>query len=159
MLQKRITIVVLALLSITCKSLADDPPQKSPVTLMGMVSEWRYPDSLFQGAETSDAAVKDIVSMKSKAALTTSDSAEKVVAFYQQKLNVDSSGKTLGVQGQERVLAKRAVSIQENSAGRPLKLYIISIHEQNSTTTLVISRLASDETTHIAWSNYQRIRP
>ena len=82
MLQKRITIVVLALLSITCNSLADDPPQKAPVTLMGMVSEWRYPESLFQGAETSDAAVKDVVSMKSKAALTTSDSAEKVVAFY-----------------------------------------------------------------------------
>jgi len=48
MLRKRITIVVLSIFSITCNSLADDPPQKAPVTLMGMVSEWRYPDSLFR---------------------------------------------------------------------------------------------------------------
>jgi hypothetical protein len=61
-----------------------------------MLSEWQYPGSKFNGAESSDAAVNDISSIKSKAVLTTQDSPDKVVAFYQQELNVDSAGKNLG---------------------------------------------------------------
>jgi hypothetical protein len=124
-----------------------------------MLSEWQYPGSKFNGAETSDAAVSDLSSIKSKAALTTPDSAEKVVAFYRQKLKVDSAGKNLGEKDGERITTKRSVSIQDNSDGRPLKLYIIAINETGSSTTLVVSRSEGEETTHIAWSNFRQLSP
>src|SRR5205809_599913 len=94
---KRITIAAFGVLAIACNlGLAGDPPSKKNVTLLGMLSEWQYPGSKFNGAESSDAAVSDISSIKSKAVLTTPDSAEKVVAFYRQKLKADSAGKNLG---------------------------------------------------------------
>jgi hypothetical protein len=124
-----------------------------------MLSEWQYPGSKFHGAESSDAAVSDISSLKSKAVLTTPDSPDKVVAFYRQKLNVDSAGKNLGGKEGERVTTKRSVSIQDNSDGRPLKLYIIAINETGSSTTLVVSRAEGEPTTHIAWSNFRQILP
>jgi hypothetical protein len=157
---KRITIAAFGVLAIACNlGLASDPPLKKNITLMGMLSEWQYPGSKFNGAESSDAAVTGISSIKSKAVLTTPDSAEKVVAFYRQKLKVDSAGKNYGEKEGERITTKRAVSVQDNSAGRPLKLYIIAINEAGSSTTLVVSRAEGEETTHIAWSNFRQIGP
>ena len=157
---KRITIATFGVLAIVCNlGLAGDPPSKKNVTLLGMLSEWQYPGSKFNGAESSDAAVNDISSIKSKAVLTTPDSAEKVVAFYRQKLKVDSAGKNLGEKEGERITTKRSVSIQDNSDGRPLKLYIIAINETGSSTTLVVSRAEGEETTHIAWSSFRQIWP
>src|SRR5262249_36845686 len=128
------------------------------VTLLGMLSEWQYPNATFHGAESSDAAVSDITSIKSKALLTTPDSAEKVLNWYQQKLNVDVSGKNHGKRKEgELVKSKRAVSIQDNSAGRPLKLYIIAVNEGASSTALVISRAQGEDVTHIAWSNFRKL--
>ena len=157
---KRITIAAFGVLAIACNlGLAGDPPSKKNVTLLGMLSEWQYPGSKFKGAESSDAAVNDISSIKSKAVLTTPDSAEKVVAFYRQKLKVDSAGKNLGEKDGERITTKRSVSIQDNSDGRPLKLYIIAINETGSSTTLVVSRSEGEETTHIAWSHFRQLWP
>jgi len=124
-----------------------------------MLSEWQYPGSKFNGAESSDAAVSDVSSIKSKAVLTTPDSAEKVVAFYLQKLKVDSAGKNLGEKDGERLTTNRSVSIQDNSGGRPMKLYIIAINETGSSTTLVVSRSEGEATTHIAWSNFRQLWP
>lgn len=160
MLGNRITIAAFGVLAIACTfGLADDPPSTKSVTLIGMLSEWLYPGSKFNGAESSDAAVSDISSIKNKAVLTTPDSAEKVVAFYRQKLKVDSAGKNLGEKDGERITTKRSVSIQDNSDGRPLKLYIIAINETGSSTTLVVSRSEGEETTHIAWSNFRQLWP
>ena len=160
MLGNRITIAVFGVLAFACNvGLAGDPPSEEKVTLLGMLSEWQYPGSKFNGAESSDAAVSDISSIKSKAVLTTPDSAEKVVDFYRQKLKVDSAGRNLGEKDGERLTTKRSVSIQDNSDGRPLKLYIIAINETGSSTTLVVSRSEGEETTHIAWSNFRQLWP
>lgn len=157
---KRSTISAFGVLAIACNlGLADDPPSKKKVTLLGMLSEWQYPGSKFHGAETSDAAVKDVSSIKSKAVLTTPDSAEKVLAFYREKLGVDLAGKNRGEKDGERITTKRSVSIQDNSDGRPLKLYIIAINETGSSTTLVVSRSDGEKTTHIAWSNFRHFSP
>lgn len=158
MLKSRITIAALLVLAMArTYGIAGDPPSEKGVTLLGMLSEWQYPGSKFHGAESSDAAVSDISSIKSKAVLTTPDSAEKVVAFYKDKLKVDSAGKNLGEKGGERITTKRSVSIQDNSDGRPLKLYIIAINEKGSSTTLVVSRSEGEETTQIAWSNFRQL--
>src|SRR5690349_14601822 len=101
------------------------PEKEKGVTLLGMLSEYRYPGSKFNGAESSDAAVTDVSSIKSKAVLTTADSVEKVVAYYLQQLNVDNKGKNLDEKPGERITTKRSVSVQDNSAGRPLTLYVI----------------------------------
>jgi hypothetical protein len=156
----RIATAAFVVFAIACNlGFADDPQSEKRVSLLGMLSEWQYPDSTFKGAEISDAGVSNISSVKSKAVLTTPDSAEKVVAFYQQKLKVDSSGKNLGEKEGERITTKRSVSIQDNSEGRPLKLYIIAINEKSSSTTLVVSRSEGEESTHIAWSNFRNDGP
>ncbi len=157
---KRIAIAAIGVFAIACNlGIADDSPAKSQVSLLGMLSEWEYPGSKFNGAESSDAGVKDISSIKSKAVLTTPDSPDKVVAFYREKLGVDSKGKNLGEKSGERITTKRSVSIQDNSAGRPLKLYIIAVNEKASSTTLVVSRSEGETTTHIAWSSFRQLGP
>jgi hypothetical protein len=160
MIGNRIAITAIGILALTWNlGLADEPSSRKSLSLLTMLGEWQYPDSKFQGAESSDAGISDITSIKSKAVLTTPDSAEKVVAFYRQKLKVDSAGKNLGEKDGERVTTKRSVSIQDDSNSRPLKLYIIAINEESSSTTLVVSRSEGEETTHITWSNFRHLRP
>jgi hypothetical protein len=164
MLANRITIAAFGVLAVASNLVfaadppADPPPEKG-VRLMGMLSEWQYPDTKFHGAEMSDAAVRGIDAIKCKAVLTTPDAFEKVLAFYLQKLNVDATGKNLGAKAAERVTTNRAVSIQDNSEGRPLKLYIIAIDEADTSTTLVLSRSEGEQVTNIAWSNYRQLTP
>lgn len=158
----RLILGTLAMLVIASQlSLAAEPAveKEKGVTLLGMLSEYQYPGSKFNGAESSDAGLSDIVSIKNKAVLTTPDSVEKVVAFYLQKLNVDNKGKNLDEKPGERITTKRSVSVQDNSVGRPLTLYIIMISEKSSSTTLVVSRCEGEEATHIAWSNWRQLTP
>ena len=124
-----------------------------------MLLEWRYPESKFNGAEISDAAVAEISAIKSKAVLTTPDSAEKVMAFYRKKLNVDAEGKNLDEKEGERIKTDRSVLIQDVSGDRPSKLYVIAINGTKSSTTLVVSRTDGDDETRIAWSNYRQLWP
>lgn len=134
-----------------------EAPAKEGVTLLGMLSEWIYPESKFHGAESSDAAVTGISSIKSKSRLTTTDSVEQVVEHYRKLLKVDAEGTNLGGKAGERVTTKRAISIQDNSEGRPLKLVVITITEPGDATTLVISRAAGEELTNITWSNFRQL--
>jgi hypothetical protein len=162
----RISMTAFMTIACTAVALAADPPAEKAeapegktVTLMGMLSEWMYPDAKFNGTESSDAAVSDVSSVKSKAVLTTPDSADKVLAFYCEKLKVDDAGKNLDEKPGERITTKRAISIQDDSDGRRLKVFIIAINEKDSSTTLVVSRSAGEDTTHIAWSNWRQIWP
>jgi hypothetical protein len=160
MLSHRFTIAAFGLLACAGNfGFSAEPAKEQGVTLMGMLSEWQYPGAKFHGAESSDAAVSDISSIKSKAVLTTPDAVEKVVAYYREKLKVDAAGKNLGEKDGERITTKRSVSIQDDSEGRPLKLYVIAINEKGSSTTLVVSRSEGEETTHIAWSNFRQLWP
>jgi hypothetical protein len=130
-----------------------------PVTLMGMLSEWTYPESKFGGAQTGDAAVSGVSAIKSQAILTTTDSVDKVMDFYRKKLNVDYDGKNLDEKGSERITTDRSVLIQDVSASRPSSLYVIAINGAKSSTTLVVSRVEGDDITRIAWSNYRQLWP
>lgn len=141
-----------------CLSVADDDQPEERVTLMGMLLEWRYPDSKFNGADSSDAAVSDVSAIKSKAILTTPDSAEKVMGFYREKLKVGADGKNLGEKEGEWITTDRSVLIQEVSGERS-KLYVIAINAAKSSTTLVVSRADGDDVTRIAWSNYRQLAP
>lgn len=154
----RIRLVALAVIALACTmGRAEEPVPKESVLLMSMLSEWLYPGCKFHGAESSDAAVADVSSIKNQALLTTSDTVEQVMTFYQVKLNVDATGKNLGDEGGRRTTTKRSVLIQNVSKGRPLELYIIDINEPDASTTLTISRGDGEKTTHITWSNYRKL--
>lgn len=149
-------LISLAIVLIACTAGAIDPPPAArTVTLMGMLSEWLYSDASFNGAESADAMVAEVSSIKSKAVLTTSDSVDDVIAFYLDKLNVDREGTSLDTEDGEPIKTDRAVQIQEVDGA----LFIINVDEPNSSTTLVISRNADDDTTRIAWSNYRQLWP
>jgi hypothetical protein len=152
-----LTVSVLVTLVIPESSGA--PAPEGHLTLMGMLSEWQYPNSKFHGATGSDAAITDIGSIKCKAVLTTTDPVENVVTFYRDKLKVDSDGNDLGATKGERVTSTRSVSIQDNSDGRPLKLVIIVVSDERSSTTLVVSRAKGEAETHIAWSHFRQVWP
>ena len=160
MLKHKTSLAALVLLPLLCCSgLAEDAPPKEQVTLMGMLLEWRYPESEFHGAELADAAVKDISAIKSKAILTTPDPAEKVMDFYRKKLNVDAEGKNLDEKQGERITTDRSVLIQDVSGDRTSKLYVIAINGSKSSTTLVVSRTDGDKVTRIAWSSFRQLWP
>lgn len=160
MSKRTASLATLVLLPLACCLVVadDDPPQES-VSLMAMVLEWRYPDSKFIGAESADAAVSDISAIKSKAILTTPDSAQKVMEFYRKKLNVDAEGRNLGEKEGERITTDRSILIQDVSGDRASKLYVIAINGAKSSTTLVVSRGEGDDVTRIAWSNYRQLWP
>ena len=160
-MQRNLIMVVVSALSLIGNQLAypEDTDATKGVTLLGMLSEWQYPGSKFHGAECSDAAVSEISSVKSRAELTTPDAAEKVMAFYRDKLKVDAKGNNLGEKPGERLTTKRSVSIQDNSTDRPLKLYVIAINQTGGSTTLVVSRAEGEEETHITWSNFRQLWP
>jgi hypothetical protein len=126
---------------------------------MGILSDWIYPGSEFKGAQSSDAAVTDISSIKSKALLTTTDSVGKVLDHYREKLNVDAEGNNLTEKEGDRVTSDRSVLIQEVSGGSEPSLVVICINRKRSSTTLVVSRAGGEDVTRIAWSDYRQLWP
>ncbi|WP_146369461.1 hypothetical protein [Symmachiella macrocystis] len=153
-----IILSTLILVPLVCiRGVADEAPPEEKVTLLGMLLEWQYPESKFNGAEGSGAAIQGVTAIKSKAILTTPDSAEKVMDFYRKKLNVDAEGNNLGGKKGEQVKTERSILIQDVSDDRPSKLYVIAINEAKSSTTLVVSRVDGEDVTRIAWSNYREI--
>lgn len=158
MLKQILSIVMLLVASLLCRlAIAEDAPPQEQVTLMGMLLEWRYPESKFHGAETADAGVTGISSIKSKAILTTPDPVEKVMDFYQKKLNVDAEGNNLDEKPGERITTDRSVLIQDAAGEGASKVYVIAINGTKSSTTLVVSRADGDKETRIAWSNFRRL--
>ncbi len=150
---------------VACLARGDEPTSSAEaqpakqITLMGMLSEWMYPGSEFKGAKTSDAAVTDISSIKSKALLTTTDSADEVMAFYRKKLNVDTEGDTLTEPEGDRVTTDRSVLIQDISGSSDSALFVICINREKASTTLVVSRSTGEDVTRIAWSDYRQLWP
>ena len=138
----------------------DPADQKPPqITLMGMLSDWIYPEAKFGGAQTSDAGVRDISSIKSKALLTTPAPVDKVLDHYCEKLKVTREGRNIGEKDGERITTDRSVLIQDASVSEPGSVYLIAINEKKSSTTLIISRSDKSESTSIAWSNYRQVWP
>jgi hypothetical protein len=122
---------------------------------MQTLSKWAYPGTMepgakLHGAEMSDGGIPGMQSVKCKAVLTTPDPVDKVVAFYEQKLRTD---------GPADPKAAQSLSIQDDSAGRPVAVRVLVVNRAETSTTLVISRAEGEKETHIAWSHFIRIGP
>ena len=115
-----------------------------PVTLIGTIVKWRYPDAEIGKSEMSDAATIDakgnrtVPSTVLKTTMVTRDSVDKVLAFYRDLLtrNPTNDGK-LGIGPN----VGRSVVFSDESEGRPFAFHTIVVNSANSSTTL-ISRAA-----------------
>ena len=82
-----VTIALLSVIAVTHASYADEP-----VTLIGTIVKWRYPDAEIGRSEMADAATtaadgeRTIPSSILKTTMTTPDSVSKVLAFYRKLL-------------------------------------------------------------------------
>lgn len=160
MLKRLLTVTTLLIVLFAgVTGLADVPSPSESVTLMGLLHEWVYPESKFQGGEMSDAAVTGISAIKSKAIHSTPDPFEKVMAHYLKKLNVDADGQSLNDKQGQKTKGERSVIIQQISKESPSHLVIIHVNGPNSSTTLVLSRSVNDALTQIAWLDYRQIAP
>ena len=124
-----------------------------PISLMQTLSEWAYPGTMEPGVKSRGASMSDggnplVRSVQCEAVLATPDPVEKVVAFYEAKFK---PGNPPGPKD------ARALSIQDDSAGRPLTLRVLVVNRAETSTTLVISRAEGEKETHIAWSHYIRL--
>ena len=128
-----------------------------PVTLIGTIVKWRYPDAEIGKAEMTDAATIDadgnrtVPSTMLKTTMVTRDSIDKVLVFYRDLLtrNRTNDGK-LGTGPN----VGRSVVFGDESEGRPFAFHTIVVNSANSSTTLIITRGKDEEQTHITWKQY-----
>ncbi len=137
-----------------------NPAQAAPpasMTLLGTLSEWKYPGSkMLGGATMSDGGNPLIPDVKCQAILTTPDPIEKVITFYSEKLEAPRAPGEQKARAEVKEADAKAVSTQDDSEGRPVTLRVIVVSKADTTTTLVISKAKSEKETHIAWSHYRR---
>jgi hypothetical protein len=128
-----------------------------PITLIGTIVKWRYPDAEIKNSEMSDAATIDASGKRTapstvlKTTMLTSDSADKVIAFYRDLLTraPANDGKLeIGPQ------VGRSVVISDESDGRPFAFHTIVVNAENTSTTLIITRGESEKLTRITWKQY-----
>lgn len=137
-------------------------PAEEPLRLMPMIAEWQYPDSKINGASMSDAATvnrsgeRTVPSILCKTVLTTKDPMAKVIEYYETKLKHGGDSETAKQKGKSVGESGRSVMFHDDSQGRPLRIHIIVVNTEKSSTTLVISRAESESETHIAWTHYLR---
>lgn len=128
-----------------------------PVTLIGTIVKWRYPEAEIGNAEMSDAATvaadgnRTVPSTLLKTTMVTGDSVDKVVAFYRELLtrNVANDEK-LGIESK----VGRSVVFSDESEGRRFAFHTIVVNSANSSTTIIITRGEGEEKTHITWKQY-----
>lgn len=128
-----------------------------PVSLIGTIVKWRYPDAQIGKSEMSDAATIDgdgkrtVPSSMLKTTMMTRDSVDKVVAFYRDLLTRNpANDRKLGI----GPMVGRSVVFSDESNERPFAFYTIVINDANTSTTLVITRGRDEEQTRITWKQY-----
>jgi hypothetical protein len=152
----RIFVFALVIAGTSAACLAGNKAEPAPhkdVTLMGLLGEWMYPGSKFAGAQMSDGGNRTIPSVKCQSLLTTADPFDKVVGYYERKFVSGPDQREAAAKGPPA----QSVSSQDDSSNRPVLLRVIVVNRAQSSTTLVISRAASETKTHIAWSHYQNL--
>jgi hypothetical protein len=107
-------------------------------------------------ATVNRSGERTVVSVLCKTVLTTKDPVDKVIEYYETKLKKAADPKTAKPEGQPGTDPGRSVMFQDDSQGRPLRVHIILVNTENSSTTLVISRAETESETHIAWTHYVR---
>jgi hypothetical protein len=129
---------------------------------MSTVAEWQYPGSKINGASMRDAATvnqsgaRTVGSVFCKTVLTTNDPIAKVIEYYETKLKPGADPKTAKAEGKPGTDPGRSIMSHDDSQGRPLRIHIILVNTEKSSTTLVISRAETESQTHIAWTHYVR---
>jgi hypothetical protein len=130
-----------------------------PVTLIGTIVKWRYPDADIRNSEMSDAATIDasgkrtVASTVLKTTMLTSDSVDKVLAFYRDLLtrNPTNDGKLeIGAQ------VGRSVVFSDESDGCPFAFHTVVVNAENTSTTLIITRGDNEKLTRITWKQYRK---
>ena len=130
-----------------------------PVTLLGTIVKWQYPESKINGAEIADAATVDasgkrtVPSVVLKTTMTTKDSVEDVLKFYRTLLTRDPKiDDKLGVQSD----AGKSVTFNDESDGRPFAFHTIIVNTSTTSTTLIVTRGTDENKTWITWKRYSR---
>jgi hypothetical protein len=151
------TIIVLSLALFFSDAVPAMATEDQPITLIGTIVKWRYPDAEIGKSEMSDAATIDasgdrtVPSTFLKTTMTTQDSMEKVVGFYQDLLKRDATTDSkLGIGPK----VGRSVVSSDESEGRPFAFHVIMVNSENTSTTLIISRGENEELTRISWKQY-----
>jgi hypothetical protein len=131
---------------------------RGQISLMETLSHWKYPGSIMLGgASMSDGGNPLLQSVKCQAILTTPDPIERVIEYYSKNLEKSRPPSP----PDDRPAAKdddaKSVSTQDDSRDRPVTIHVIVVNKADTSTTLVISRAAGEDATHIAWSHYIRL--
>lgn len=126
---------------------------------------WKYPGAkVVSSGRGSSPTVS-----QSHAIMLTEDKFEKVVKYYEEMLGTAATVTGPGFvekpvePGEGRVSSGKARDdtgsvVQEDSAGRPVKLRVFVRNRESTSTSLVISRAEGEDQTHIAWSLFHRQR-
>ena len=137
--------------------------EEKPKSLLANITEWQYPDSTIHGASMSDAATvneqgdRTVPSSYSKTVLTTTDPIDKVFHFYKSKLAQNAKPNQGKEQTQDSARTSgRSVTFHNDSEDRAVKIHVISVNTEHTSTTLVISRAEGEYRTHNAWSQYEK---
>jgi hypothetical protein len=136
---------------------------QEPPSLMTMIAQWQYPGSKIHGATMSDAATlnasgdRTVQSIQYKTVLTTKDSMPKVIEYYKTKLMSGAGPKTAKPGDESAADSGRSVTFHDDSEGRPVAIHVILVNREKASTTLVISRAATESETHIAWTHYVKL--
>jgi len=113
--------------------------------------------ALSDAATTNGAGERILQSIQYKAVLTTKDPMPKVIAYYQTKLMPPAGSKTARPEEKPAADSGRSVTFHDDSEGRPLAIRIILVNTDKASTTLVVSRAATESETHIAWTQYLKL--
>jgi hypothetical protein len=129
----------------------DEGDAGEPITLMGRMEEWWYPEAQMpHGASIGGGDSAGVYPAKCQTIWTTPDSVEKVMAYYEEKLGIDAEGNGVERDG-------RSTASLDDSKGRGMTVRVFSAGSADSTVTLVVSRGPDEEATHIAWTEFLRL--
>jgi hypothetical protein len=150
--------IITMLFTITCTTLVlPSLRADEPITLIGTIVKWRYPDAEIGKSEMSDAATADASGKRTtpssilKTTMKTDDSVEKVVAFYKDLLaRTPEKDEGIGIGGQ----AGASVVFSDESDQRKLGFHTILVNTQNQSTILIVTRSNGESKTHITWKQY-----
>jgi hypothetical protein len=81
----------------------------------------------------------------------------KVIEYYKTKLMPAAGSKTEKPEGKPAPASGRSVTFHDDSEGRPLAIHVILVNTDKASTTLVISRGATESETHIVWTHYLKL--
>ncbi len=83
--------------------------------------------------------------------MVTSDSVDKVLAFYRGLLTRNPANDSkLGADPK----VGRSVVFSDESEGRPFAFHTIVVNSANTSTTIIITRGGNEDTTRITWKQY-----